>query len=50
MASKLPAKIALLEVDSFLPMVWGNQGREHDDLRFNDFLGDGVVWVYDGEA
>ena len=32
LASKLPAEVALLEVDSFFPMVWGNQGREHDDL------------------
>ena len=32
LAGELPTEVALLEVDSFLPMVWGDEGREHDDL------------------
>ena len=50
LAGELPAKVALLEVDSFLPMVRCNKGREHDDLGPDNFLGDGIVRVHDGEA
>ena len=32
LSSELPAEVALLKVDSFLPMVWGNKRCEHDDL------------------
>ena len=32
LAGKLPAEVALLEIDSLFPMVWGDEGSEHDDL------------------
>ena len=32
LTGKLPAKVALLKVDSLLPMVRSNKSCEHDDL------------------
>ena len=50
LAGELPAKVALLEVNSLLPVVWCNKGREHDDLGPDDFLGNGVIRIHDSEA
>ena len=50
LTGELPAKVALLEIDSFLPMVRCDKGREHDDLGSDNFFGDGVVGVNDGET
>ena len=32
LAGELPTEVALLEIDSLLPMIWGYKGRKHDDL------------------
>ena len=50
LSSELPTEITLLEVDSLLPVIRGNESGKHDDLRSDDFLGDGIVRVHDSEA
>ena len=36
--------------DTFLPVVCLDYGGKHDEVRFNNLVCDGVVWVNNGEA
>ena len=47
--SQRPATFALFEVDTLNP-VFGNHLRcEHPDVGFDEFVGEGAVWVLEGD-